>query len=540
MKKQYIILIIAIIAIGLIAGAVLLGNSSPDRNADELVTAVGAHGGEPETGFNPILGWAYSSEPLIQSTLFKRDSNMSLVNDLATNYTISEDGKKYTVDIRNGVKFHDNSSLSAKDIAFTYNEAKKVGGDVDLSNMLNATAVNDTAVEFTLNKTDSTFICKLCNLGIVPSATYNNETYGENPIGSGPYKFVQWDKGQQVIMELNENYYREKPEFKKLTILFLEGDAAFAAAKKGEVDIAEVPLSYSKQSINNMTLNILDSVDARGISLPYLNDTGNKTEDGVPIGNNVTSNADIRKALNYGIDRQAIIDGPLHGHGNKSFDGIGYKLPWNNTEASIEDGDVEQAKSILKSGGWTDSDNDGIVEKNGIKASFTVYYPSDDTTRQAVALTVSEQAKKFGVDVKVEGKSWDEIDKLKLANGVVWGYGSLDPSSLYHQYYGEFAGQGYDNPSSYDNEAVDQHMDAAMSSSTPESSYSDWSKVSWDGSNGISPKGDAVWLWTVFVDYPYFIDKTLDISKETETIQPHGGDIFGNIYDWKRVNSTSS
>ncbi len=538
MKKQHIMIIAIIIVIGIVAGGLVLGNSSTERNPDELVTAVGAHGGEPETGFNPILGWASASEPLIQSTLFKRNNNMSLVNDLATNHTVSSDGKTYTVNIRDGVKFHDNSSLTAKDIAFTYNEAKKVGGDIDLSNMVNATAVNDSTVEFYLNNSDSTFISKLSTLGIVPSESYNNETYGQNPIGSGPYKFVQWDKGQQVILELNDDYYGKKPEFKKLTILFLTGDAAFAAAKKGEVDIAEVPLSYSNEKISNMSSIILDSVDARGISLPYLPDTGNKTEDGVSIGNNVTSNKAIREALNYGINRQTIIDGPLQGHGNKSFDGIGYQLPWNNTEAIIEDGDIDKAKSILESDGWKDSDGDGILEKDGQKASFTVYYPADDTTRQAIAVSVSEQAKKFGIEVNVEGKSWDEIDKLKLSNGVVWGYGGLDPSSLYHQYYGGFAGNNYDNPAFYDNPIVNQHMESALSSSNLESSYNDWSMVSWDGSNGISPKGDAVWLWTVFVDYPYFVDNSLDISENTTTIQPHGGDIFGNIYDWKRVNQT--
>jgi len=539
MKKEYIIIIAIILVIGVVAGALFLGNSSAERKPNELVTAVGAHSGEPEAGFDPILGWASHSEPLIQSTLFKRNHNMSLVNDLATNHTVSSDGKTYTVNIRDGVKFHDNSSLTAKDVAFTYNEAKKVGGDTDLSNMLNATAVNDTTVEFYLNNSDSTFMSKLCTLGIVPSATYNNETYGQKPIGSGPYKFVQWDKGQQVILELNDNYYGKKPEFKKLTMLFLEGDAAVAAAKKGEVDVAEVPLSYSKEKINNMSLVSLNSIDSRGISLPYLPDTGNKTEDGIAIGNNVTSNKAIREALNYGISRQTIIDGALQGHGNKSFDGISYQLPWSNTEAAIEDGDIDKAKSILESDGWKDSDGDGILEKNGQKASFTVYYSSDDTTRQAIAVSVSEQAKKFGIEINVEGKTWDEIDKFKLSNGVLWGWGSLDPSLLYHLYYGDVAGNEYDNPAYYNSSIVNQHIESALSSSNIESSYNDWSMVSWDGSTGISPKGDAVWLWLASVDYPYFVDNSLDISENTTTVQPHGGDIFGNIYDWKRVNQTS-
>jgi peptide/nickel transport system substrate-binding protein len=387
-----------------------------------------------------------------------------------------------------------------------------------------------------LNKTDSTFIHKLCDIGIVPEASYNNETYGENPIGSGPYKFVQWDKGQQVILEINENYYGKMPEFKKITILFLQGDAAFAAAKNGEVDIAEVPLSYANENISDMKSIILDSVDARGISLPTVPE-GNKTDDGIAIGNNVTCDENIRKALSYGINRQDLINGALNGHGTPSYDGIGHGLPWSNNESTIKDGDIEKAKELLKEGGWKDTDGDGIVEKDGTKASFKLYYPSEDSTRQAIAISVSEQAKEFGIEIIAEGKSWDEIETQKLSSGVVWGQGSTDPSLVYHLFYGELAGEGFDNPAYYNNPTVNEHMENAMASSG-DISYNYWSQVSWDGSTGIAPQGDAPWLWTVFVDYPYFIDNTLDISKDTTTVQPHGGDIFGNIYDWKRVGSS--
>ncbi|MDL2246311.1 ABC transporter substrate-binding protein [Methanobrevibacter sp. OttesenSCG-928-K11] len=535
MDKKYIGIIAVVAIIGIVAAALFLGNTGVERHPDEIVAAVGTHGGEPETGYDPILGWGSNSgtEPLIQSTLFKKNSNLSLVNDLADTYSISDDLKTYTVNIKENVKFHDNTSLTAKDVAFTYNEAKESGAACDLSNMVNATALNDTTIEFTLNESDSTFINKLCIFGIVPEANYNNNTYGENPIGSGPYKFVQWDKGQQVILEINEDYYGKMPEFKKITILFLENDAAFAAAKNGEVDIAEVPLSYANEKVNNMSVVILDSVDARGISLPTVPE-GNKTEDGIPIGNNVTSDESIRKALNYGISRQSLIDGALNGHGQKSFDGIGQALPWSNNESAIEDGDVENAKKILKEGGWEDIDGDGILEKNGTKASFKVYYPASDSTRQAIAVSVAEQSKEIGIEIITEGKSWDEIDSQKLSNGVVWGQGSSDPSLLNHLYNGKYAGDGYDNPAYYTNPTVDQHINSALTSDI-NSSYSSWSQVSWDGSTGIAPAGDAPWLWTVFVDYPYFVDNTLDISKNTSTIQPHGGDIFGNIYDWKRV-----
>ena len=175
--------------------------------------------------------------------------NMTYRNDLATNYTISDDYKTYIVQIREDVKFTDNTPLDAEDVAFTYNEAKKTGASLDLSNMNNATAINPTTVQFDLNNSDSTFLDKLAYIGIVPSDSYNNETYGSNPVGSGPYKFAQWDKGQQVILERNDNYYGDQPEFKKLTILFPQNEAAFNAAKNKEVDVSAVPLAYAKENL---------------------------------------------------------------------------------------------------------------------------------------------------------------------------------------------------------------------------------------------------------------------------------------------------
>ncbi len=132
------------------------------QGSDELVAAVGTHGGEPETGFNPITGWGYNREPLVQSTLFKKDSNGSLVHDLATGYSVSEDGLTWTVNIRDDVKFHDGVPLTARDVAFTFNTAANSSG-VDLSVLENAVALDNYTVEFKLNDPQATFIQQACS-----------------------------------------------------------------------------------------------------------------------------------------------------------------------------------------------------------------------------------------------------------------------------------------------------------------------------------------------------------------------------------------
>jgi peptide/nickel transport system substrate-binding protein len=536
MDSKYIIGIIAVILIAVIAGAVLMGGSSTERADDELVVTAYSHGGEPEAGFDPILGWNYYAEPLIQSTLLKMTRGMEYENDLAKSWDANSDFTEYTVKLRDDVKFTDNTTLDAEDVAFTYNEAKASGASLDLSSMDNATAVDKNTVKFELNRPDSTFIDKMAYIGIVPSDSYNNETYGANPVGSGPFKFVQWDKGQQAILEKNPDYYGKQPEFNKLTILFEQNDAAFNAVKNHEVDVGAVPLAYANETVDGYTMFLQDTIDVRGISLPMENNTGKTTEDGNPIGNNVTSDKAIREALNYGIDRTAISEGALNGFGYPNFDGIAHQLPWANKEATIDDGDVDKAKQILKEGGWEDTDGDGIVEKDGLKASINIYYPSDASERQAIAVTVAEQAKEFGIEVNATGSNWDEMDAIKNTDPIVWGFGSTDPSTMWSEYYSDQAGVGYNNPSLINNSAVDAHIDNAMKSDR-NSSFAEWSAVSWDGNTGISPKGDAAWLWVGEIKYGYFVDDSLDISNDTQLLQPHGGDIFGNIYDWTRVSS---
>ena len=533
METKYIIgIVVAILAIVGI-GAFAMGGGSTEHAANELVTCVAAHGEEPEFGFDPMHGWGYhdsGTDPLIQSTILKRDKDNNFVNDLATNYTISDDLKTYNVTIRDDVNFTDGSKLTAKDVAFSYNTAKELGEGADLSNMNEAKADGNNVV-FTLNKSDSTFINKLTDVGIVPEANYNNETYGQNPIGSGPYKLAQWDKGQQFILEKNPDYYGKEPYFEKITNLFLDSDAAFAAVKNGDVDIAEVAVSYANENVSGYHLEYFDSIDVRGVSLPTQMDEGKVAADNYTIGNNVTGDPVVREALNIGINRSQLIEGALNGYGNISYNGVAGQLPWA-FDSTFEDGKVDEAKKLLDDAGWNDTDGDGIRENNGTKASFKIYYKASATERQAIAVTLAEQAKELGIEIEPVGATWDEIDPNIHSQGVVWGWGSADPYSLEHQYDSRVAGVGYDNAQVLNDSAVDSGIDAAMGQDL-NTSYSSWSGVSKQANSNYP------YIWVGTMDYTYFVSDDLNISNSTHLIYPHGGDIWGNIYDWTRLNATA-
>lgn len=533
MENKYIITIIAVIIIISAIMVVITNNNSQNRPNDELVVCIAAHGGEPESGFNPMTGWGKRDDPLIQSTLFKYDSNATLINDLATSYNISDDLKTYTVNIREGIKFTDESPLTTEDVVFTYNKAKESGETTNLESLDNAQKVNDTTIQFTLNRPDSTFINKLAHVGIVPSDSYNNITYGENPIGSGPYKLKQWDKGQQVIFERNEDYYGKKPYYRKITNVYLDAETAFVAAKNGEIDVVEVPVTYLNSTIEGMHTQIMHSIDGRYLSLPVMNNTEEKTVDGKSyIGNDITSDSAIREALMIGINRTNISQGAYNGLADPLYDVVSSSLPWS-LNSSLSDGDITQAKEILASNGWVDSDGDGIVEKDGKKASFNLNYGSNDQDDQIIALSVSQQAKDFGIEIIPQSKQWSEIRNIKSSEPFVFSGGDLDPYMLYQYYSSSLAGKGWNNVPGYNNPQVDKLMENAMNIEL-NSSYDSWKEVD------KLAKKDNPYIPLATKPFLLFVSDRVDISPNTQKIYPHGGDFLGNIYDWKHNENNTT
>ncbi|MGM7719779.1 ABC transporter substrate-binding protein [Metabacillus sp. Hm71] len=531
-KKRFGLIVLIFVFSSMLAGCTQSnGSQSSDKNKkqknDELVLSVQ---GEPDTGFDPTTGWGRYGSPLFQSTLLKRDDDLNIVNDLATSYEVSEDGKVWTVILRDDVQFSDGKPLTANDVKFTFDTALQNGSVVDLNVLRKVEAVNDTTVKFTLKEAQSTFINSLVVTGIVPKHAYGKD-YAEKPIGSGPYQLVQWDKGQQLIVKANPKYYDKKPYFQKITFLFLSEDATFAAAQAGEVDVAAISASFSKQEVPGMKLEVVKSVDNRGIVFPYVK-SGDVTKDGLPIGNDVTADPAIRHAINIAVDRQALIDGVLEGYGSKAYSSVD-NLPWWNPETVFEDADVAGAKALLKDSGWKDADDDGILEKGTLKAEFRLYYPAEDTIRQSLAIAVADMIKPLGITIKVEGASWDTIEQKMFSNAVLMGWGSHDPHEMYSVYSSKYAGVDYYNTGFYKNKKVDEYFEKALTATDSNEAMEYWKKAQWDGTTGLSAKGDAPWAWLVNIDHLYLVKEGLDIGEQRIQPHGHGWPVTNNIEEWK-------
>ena len=156
---------------------------------------------------------------------------------MATDYRLSDDGLTWTFTIRDDAFFTDGERVTAADVAFTLETAKAAQGSFDLTYMESAVAQDENTVVITLSKPTSIFLNTLASVGIVPEHAYS-EDYGRNPVGSGPYKFVEWRAQEQIIFTANENYYGGVPEIKNVTVVFMSEDAALAAVQVGQVDVA--------------------------------------------------------------------------------------------------------------------------------------------------------------------------------------------------------------------------------------------------------------------------------------------------------------
>lgn len=254
---------------------------------------------------------------------------------------------------------------------------------------------------------------------------------------------------------------------------------------------------------------------------------------GREVGNPVTSDIAVRKALNYGIDRQAIVQNLMKGHGAPAYGVVDPEMPYYNQDTSYKDNDVEKAKQILADAGWKDTNGNGIVDKDGQEAEVIIMADAADKMLQNVAMLLSDQAKRFGVGIKLDAKSPDEMLQRQHKDLKLINYGSLDPMNIYFLYYGPNSGKGFYNMTYFNNSTVNGYIEKAMEAPNADIANDYWKKAQWDGQTGFSVRGDPSILWLVNKNYMYQVKNGFDLGDQ-QSLQPGsmGWAIARNIQDW--------
>ena len=508
------------------------GNAAGSAVADHsrAVTIAMSPTNEPDAGFDPCVAWGcgeHVHEPLIQSTLIRTTRDMSFECDLATGYECSDDGLTWTFQLRGDAKFSDGQPVTARDAAFTLNTIRESkNAQADLSMVRDAVAPDDVTLVVTLSKPYNALLYTLAVVGIVPEHAYGPD-YGQAPVGSGRYLLAQWDRGQQVIFQANPSYYGEAPQIERVCVVFMEEDAALAAVRSGQVDMAYTSATLADQQVSGYTLESYQTVDSRGFQMPVI-PAGSTREDGpntYPAGNDVTCNLEVRRAVNLAIDRQALVDDVLGGHGSVAYS-IGDGMPWASEGMRCET-DRPAARALLEEAGWARGE-DGTYARDGLRCAFDLYYPTGDSVRQAMANALADQLLQVGIAVTPRGGSWDDLYPHEFSDPIMWGWGSNSPSDVYELN----CSTGTMNFSCYQSGATDAYLDEALAAKTVEDSFPLWQRAEWDGATGVAPQGQATWAWLANVSHLYFKREGLTVAAQKLQPHGHGWSILNNVDLW--------
>lgn len=531
-------------------------DASGEIDRSDVIVVMGPSS-EPEAGFDPVYGWGageHVHEPLIQSTLTVTNPDLSIGYDLAKSMEASEDGLTWKVEIRDDVYFSDGEKLTAKDVAFTYNTLRDGSSVNDFTMLEKAEAADEYTVLFSMKRPYSIWPYTMAIVGIVPEHAYGPD-YGEHPVGSGRYLLKQWDRGQQIIFEANPDYYGEAPLMKQVTVLFMEEDSAYLAAQSGQADLVYTSASYvetaagevqggsSSSSADSASrfyqtgqipgygLLSAETVDNRGFNLPAI-PSGSVSASGVPLGNDFTSDVQVRRAMNLGIDRSRMIDEVLKGYGSPAYS-VCDKMPWYQEAAEV-DYQPEEAKRLLDKAGWVMGE-DGIRQKDGVKAGFDLLYPAGDSVRQALAFHTADQLKELGIMVEPQGTGWDTAYDQAQSQPLMWGWGAHTPMELYNLYH-TMEESGLADYSPYVNSRVDGYMDEALAANALDEANRLWKLAQWDGETGIVQNGDIPWIWLVNIDHLYWVRDGLEVADQKIHPHGHGWSIVNNVdkWSWKR------
>lgn len=432
------------------------GETTPDNSV--LVTKVG---GDPQS-FHPNFksdDYAWPMNQNMFNRLVKLGPNDNVVLDLAETYEFSEDGLTLTFKLHDGVKWHDGEALTSADVKWTYDTmiAEKWSKSDSLANVDSIEAPDDLTVVMNLKTPDVSIIAKLSWYGtfILPKHLYEGQDtatceWNMKPVGSGPYKFVSFEKGVKVVLEANEEFFGGAPKIKQIIYSIMpDQNTAYEAFINGEIDyMTDIP---------NANANDFDSKTDEYYVFPILGI--NRTYVTVNFENEIFGKKEVRQAMALGLDRKGVWDRTAGGVGQVATTFISpvftdfadetYQMPERN---------IEEAMKLLESAGFT-KDADGFY----IHAQIDVF---ESGNFKDIATIIAANMKEIGIDLKINMMEMGAWQDKVLTNGdfevtMLAGYQGPDVSGIS----GRIASDGGTNIAKYKNPELDAILAEAVTMS---------------------------------------------------------------------------
>lgn len=366
--------------------------------------------------------------------LIAQDAEGNLYPGLATSWEVADDNTSITLQLRDDVTFHDGTPFDAEAVKFTLDTivdpATGSQGAVDILGPYESSEVlggHEIRINYSRpfpNAAQSLSENELSPVSPTAVQKLGNGGFAQNPVGTGPFRFVEWQQGAQVVLERNSDY-GWAPEFydnegpsqvARIVHRFIpNAGTRVAALEAGEVDITDLtpPLDMRRLRDGDEYETIVGVASGVPFSLMF-NTTRGPLQD-----------INVRKAFFHAIDRQRLSDNLFFGFADAAYGPIASSTPgyWEGAEQYYAY-DPEEAARLLEESGWT-MGSDGIREKDGQK--LQIFYPTLLEPETSVALQA--ELRKVGIDLLVENVTKARQDELILTNeydmgAIRWVYNS--------------------------------------------------------------------------------------------------------------------
>jgi peptide/nickel transport system substrate-binding protein len=373
---------------------------------------------------------------LIYNGLVKYDKDIVLTGDLAERWEISPDNLKIKFFLRKDVKWHDGHPFTSKDVEYTYKVYVDPGTPTayatDFLKVKEFKVLDDYTVEVVYNEPYAPALGSW-GQGMLPSHLLEGKDVTQSPlkrepIGTGPYKFVEWKTGEKTTLDSFHEYFEGRPYIDRvLTRIIPDPATMFLELKAGRLDqMGLTPLQYTRQTDTTWFSENFSKYKYLSFGYSYL---------GYNLQDWKFQDKRVRQALTMAINRKSIVEGVLVGLGQVAYTPYKPDTFWYNPNVKKFDYDPERSRQLLSEAGWKDTNGDGILEKDGKPFEFTIITNHGNEVRKNAATIIQKDLKEVGINVKIQVIEWaaflkNFINKRNFEACLLgWGIG-IDPNQI--------------------------------------------------------------------------------------------------------------
>ena len=399
---------------------------------------------EPDS-LDPYISTASDTEAVMHNVyeglvLFNEDGE--IIPGLAESWQISDDGLEYTFHLRDDVTFHNGKHFSSEDVAYSYGLLSGLTTGTPLSSRFSIITAIDTpddyTVTFHLSAANAAFL-EATRIAVIPSGYTDSAT---SPVGTGPYKFVEYVPGQRIVLERNDLYYDSSREGKieRAEVYIMTDESAIVTAlQSGQLDMAQVTGMDAEILERDFTIH---SNPQNMVCLFALNNA-------IPPFNDIR----VRQAINYAVNKEDIINGAFDGYATRldsNFSPV-MGLYYNSDVENYYPYDPAKAKELLAEAGY----------ERGF--SFTITVPANYQQHVSTAQIIAEELKAVGIDARLQLVEWGSWLEDVYTNGnyettVIGLTGKLDPYEILTRFVSDYSRNFFH----YDNSEFDTLIEEAM------------------------------------------------------------------------------